>query len=144
MSQENVALARRGYAALNAAYESGEVNDLLPILDEIWEPDVVLKGTGSVLAGGEEWHGHDGMLRFTASQMEAFQQMSLEPLEFIDAGDQLVVPVRWTSAPHRDRGRVPRHARLHVPRRQGHPDGHLREQGRGPRSRGAAGVAGAI
>jgi ketosteroid isomerase-like protein len=95
MSQENVALARRGYAALNAAYESGEVNDLLPILDEIWEPDVVLKGTGSVLAGGEEWHGHEGMLRFTASQMEAFQQMSLEPLEFIDAGDQLVVPVRF-------------------------------------------------
>jgi len=95
MSKQNVALARRGYAALNAAYESGEVNDLLPILDEIWEPDVVLKGTGSVLAGGEEWHGHDGMLRFTASQMEAFQKMSLEPLEFIDAGDQLVVPVRF-------------------------------------------------
>ena len=95
MSKENVELAKRGYAALNAAYESGEVEDLLPLLDEQWDPDIVLRGTGSVLSGGEEWHGHEGVLRFTASQMEAFQQMWLETLEFIDAGDQLVVPVRF-------------------------------------------------
>ena len=95
MSQENVELARRGYAALNAAYKRGEVNDLLPFAEELWDPDIVLRGTGTVLSGGEEWHGHGGVLRFTASQMEAFQQMSLEPLEFIDAGDQLVVPVQF-------------------------------------------------
>jgi len=95
MSRENVEALQRGYAALNAAYESGDVNDLRPLAAEMWDPDIVLTTPGTVLAGGEEWHGHDGMLRFTAAQMEAFEQMRIETLEFIDAGARLVVPVKF-------------------------------------------------
>jgi len=95
MSKENADLVRRSYAALNAAYKSGDVNDLLPLADEVWDPNIVLSTKGDLLAGGEEWHGYEGVLRFIASQMEAFQQMWLEPQEFIEAGNMLVVSVQF-------------------------------------------------
>jgi ketosteroid isomerase-like protein len=94
MSKENVELARRGYAALNEAYRSGDVNDLLPIAEEMWDPDVVLRTSGTFVESGE-WHGHEGLLQFTANQMEAFKEMWIEPQEFIDAGDIVVVALRF-------------------------------------------------
>lgn len=83
--------ARRGYAALNAAYESGDFSKVAALGSEIWAPDIVLRG--GVLAGGEEWHGVDGMLRFFRYQMEAFERMWIEPLEFIDVSDDIFVSV---------------------------------------------------
>jgi hypothetical protein len=38
MSQENVELAHRAYAALNDVYESGVVHAYLPIVEEMWGP----------------------------------------------------------------------------------------------------------
>jgi hypothetical protein len=35
MSEEDIENAKRGYAALNATYRSGDVNDLLPMLEEL-------------------------------------------------------------------------------------------------------------
>jgi len=46
------------------------------------------------LPESEEVHGHDGALRFLAIQMEAFETMWLQPHEFIDAGDMVVMPVQ--------------------------------------------------
>lgn len=40
-------------------------------------------------------HGHDGIARFLANQMDAFEELRIEPLEFVDAGDRVVVPVRF-------------------------------------------------
>jgi uncharacterized protein len=94
MSQENVEAAKHGYAVLNAAYKSGDVNDLLE-LAEWWDPDIVLTTSGKLLPESGEWRGHQAMLRFTEAQMEAFTQMWVEPQEFIDADDRLVVPVRF-------------------------------------------------
>jgi ketosteroid isomerase-like protein len=39
-------------------------------------------------------HGRDGALRFLATQLEAFETMWFEPLEFLDAGDRVVASVR--------------------------------------------------
>jgi ketosteroid isomerase-like protein len=94
MSQENVELARRGYAALNEAYRSGDVNDLLPLTEQTTDPDVVLRTADTFVESGE-WHGREGLLQFTADQMEAFKEMWIEPQEFIDAGDIVVVPLRF-------------------------------------------------
>jgi ketosteroid isomerase-like protein len=95
MSQENVELARRGYSALNAAYESGDVSRLLPFFEETCDPDIVLTTTGRLFPESGEWRGYQGLLvRFTAAQMEALSQMWIEPQEYIDAGDRVVVPVR--------------------------------------------------
>ena len=94
MSQENVELARRGYAALNEAYKSGNVNDLLPIAEEMWDPDIVFRTAETFVESGE-WHGYEGVLQLTSDQMAAFERMWIEPQEFIDAGEALVVPVRF-------------------------------------------------
>jgi hypothetical protein len=84
MSQENVERARRAYAALNDAYRSGDVNDLLPIAEEMWDPAIVLRTADTFVESGE-WHGYEGLLRFTSDQMQAFERMWIEPGEFIDA-----------------------------------------------------------
>ena len=94
MSQENVERARRTYAALNEAYRSSDVNDLLPIAEEMWDPAIVLRTADTFVESGE-WRGYEGVLQFTSEQMQAFEQMWIEPEEFIDSGDVLVVPVRF-------------------------------------------------
>lgn len=91
MSHENVEIARRGYEALNNAYKTGE---FMPAIESTSTPDVVLKTSGSFPETGE-YHGHDGMRAFIANQAEVFEEMSIQPEEIIDAGDRLVVPLRF-------------------------------------------------
>ena len=95
MSQENVDRVLQGYAAINAAYKSGHVDDLLLLAEEYWDSDVVLTTSGKLLPEAGEWRGPQGLLRFIEAQMEAFSQMWLEALEIIDGGDRLVAAVRF-------------------------------------------------
>ena len=60
----------------------------------MWDPAIVLRTADTFVESGE-WRGYEGLLRFTSEQMQAFEQMWIEPEEFIDAGDVLVVPVRF-------------------------------------------------
>jgi ketosteroid isomerase-like protein len=101
MSQEDIKNARRGYAALNDAYRSGDVNGFRPILEEYWDEEVVFEPAG-VLPESRPVRGWDGVLRFTAEQLKAFREGSawIEPLEYIDAGDRLVVPYRFGGVAH--------------------------------------------
>jgi ketosteroid isomerase-like protein len=94
MSAANVELAKRGYAALNAAYAEDSVESLRPLVDETWAEDGVLVTTGALFPEAGEWPGREGLLRFTAQQMEAFERMWIAPLDFIEAGDKLLVPIR--------------------------------------------------
>jgi ketosteroid isomerase-like protein len=86
---------RQGYEAMNAAYRSGDVNEFRPVLEETFDPDVVLQ-PGGVLPDSEQrpHRGYDGFLNFIANQMEAFSDMWIRPEEFIEVGDRLVVPHR--------------------------------------------------
>jgi ketosteroid isomerase-like protein len=98
MSQSIVETAQRGYAHLNRAYRSGDVNDFLPWLEEQFDPEVVFVPAG-VLPESRPASGWDGMLAYVAEQMKAFEDgsMWLEPTEYIDAEDDawLVVPYRF-------------------------------------------------
>jgi ketosteroid isomerase-like protein len=97
MSQQDIENARRGYAALNDAYRSGDLERFRPILEEFWDPDVVFVAAGVLPDSGTTTHGLDGVLGFISGQMQAFEEgsMWMEPLEYIDAGDRLVVPYRF-------------------------------------------------
>jgi ketosteroid isomerase-like protein len=97
MSQQDVENARRGYAALNDAYRSGDVESFRPVLEEFWDPEVVFVPAGVLPDSRSSVQGWDAVLRFTAGQMQAFESgsMWIEPLEFIDGGDRLVVPYRF-------------------------------------------------
>jgi hypothetical protein len=78
VSQENVELARRGYAALNEAYKSGNVNDLLPIAEEMWDPDIVFRTAETFVESGE-WIQNRKTVRMDVyeSKAEALEAVGL-------------------------------------------------------------------
>lgn len=90
MSQGNVEFARRGYAALNQMLRERKVD--FSLIEALWTADSVLRPAG-ILPESSEMHGHDGIARFISNQMEAFDELRVEPLEFIDAGEKVVVPI---------------------------------------------------
>jgi ketosteroid isomerase-like protein len=72
------------------------VDDFVPVLEEFWDPEIVLVPAG-VLPDSGRVQGRERVLGAIAEQMQAFEKgsMWMEPLEFIDAGDRLVVPYRF-------------------------------------------------
>jgi ketosteroid isomerase-like protein len=95
MPNHDIEAFRRGYEAVNAAYRSGDVKELRPVLEEGWDPDVVLQPAGVLPDSEQRPHrGYEGFLNFLANQMEAFSEMWIRPEEFTEVGDRLVVPFR--------------------------------------------------
>jgi ketosteroid isomerase-like protein len=90
MPREDVEFIRQSYERWNDAYRTGE---FLPLIEDLCDPEIVLMPAG-ILPDSTEMHGHEGVLRFTINQAEAFEGLTIEPEEFIDAGDRVVVPVR--------------------------------------------------
>ena len=86
MSQDTVAAMRESYEALNRALASGE--DLLPLMDGL-DPEIVVEM--GVLEG--TFRGREGFKRFIEGQVALFEDLRCDPKEFIDAGDQIVVPM---------------------------------------------------
>ncbi len=93
MPNLDVETFRRGYEAMNAAYRGGDVNEFRPVLEESFDPDMVLQ-PGGVLPDSEQrpHRGYEGFLNFIANQMEAFSDMWVRPEEFIEVGDLVVIP----------------------------------------------------
>jgi uncharacterized protein len=91
MSQENVELARRTYAALDEALATG---DLDPYIDRFCDPEILIKPADE-FPETSELHGHEGVLRFLGDNTEPFEDFRVEPQEFIDAGESVVVPVHF-------------------------------------------------
>ena len=89
MSQENVEIVRRGYEMFSEGNFEG-LTDL--ISDEAELPDGGGLGVGDTAAGSRR--GPDGFLAGSHDALDAFEDYRVEPQEFIDAGDAVVVPVR--------------------------------------------------
>ena len=90
MSEENVEIVRRGFAA----WESGNPAAMLENFDE----DVVSRRMAPLI-DSHTHHGHDGVIQMIAEWLEPYDHFSSHADEFIDAGDRVVV-------------RVPQEARL--------------------------------
>jgi ketosteroid isomerase-like protein len=84
MSQENVEVARRGYEHYN---RTGEPD--YSVLD----PEVVYDASSRTF-DPLVYHGHEGIREFLALIREQWATFRLEPQEFVDAGDSVVVSVR--------------------------------------------------
>ena len=89
MSQENVEIVRRGYDLFSQGDFEG-VTDL--ISDDAELPDGGGLGLGDSAAGARR--GPDGFIQGSQDALDAFEDYRVEPQEFIDAGDAVVVPVR--------------------------------------------------
>jgi ketosteroid isomerase-like protein len=82
MSRENIERLRRGYEAFNDGGVDAIVERLAPEFqahDRESSPD------------RETYHGGGGIRELFEATAEAFDELRLEPEEFIDAGDQTVV-----------------------------------------------------
>ncbi len=105
MSQENLAVVRRGYEL----YEAGDLEGVADLFSDAAEvADAGGLGVTGSAAGTRS--GPEGFLRANEEALEAFDEYRVETAEFIDAGEAVVVPVRISG-----RGRasgVPLDARL--------------------------------
>jgi ketosteroid isomerase-like protein len=81
MSQENVELVRRGYAA----YEKEGVEGVIPFFTE----DVVIVSIPE-WPDDPEYHGHDGLRKLFRQWAENFDEFGFDVRELHDAGDMVV------------------------------------------------------
>jgi ketosteroid isomerase-like protein len=88
MSQQNVEVLRR----LFELFSEREV-DLNAIL-ELVGPDIVWEVRSDFPDAGV-YRGHEGVRRLHAAFEEVVDETWYRPLEYIPAGDQVVVPLRW-------------------------------------------------
>jgi ketosteroid isomerase-like protein len=86
MSKENVEIVRR----VLAAFEQGGLEPTLSFYD----PDVTW-----VVAEDEPeaatLQGHDGLRALLAQWLQAFDELHIDPKEFIDAGEAVVMPYQF-------------------------------------------------
>jgi uncharacterized protein len=88
MSEENVEIIRRGYEL----YAAGDLERVAALFSPSAElPDAGGLGIADTTPGTRS--GPDGFLRATEEARDAFEDFRVEPEEFIDAGERVVVPV---------------------------------------------------
>src|SRR5688572_22100960 len=93
MPSENVEIARAGYAALSHFYETRDSEPIRRHIERFMHPDCLLSaGSAEVFVEGT-WKGHDGVFRFMTNQLEALEDMWIQPKDFIETGEWLVVPI---------------------------------------------------
>ncbi len=85
MPQENVEIVRR----MLEQFSTGDVERWLRYWD--LEGEWMAVGFGAVEGQSRVYRGHDGLRRFRADALETFAQMRLDPGDFRDAGDRVVV-----------------------------------------------------
>jgi ketosteroid isomerase-like protein len=84
MSQENVKLVQDAFEA----WLEGDQEKTAQLVD----PEVEFRGTVGGLQEGEVAHGQSEIDEtFEAQDLEAWEERRLEPEEFLDAGDEVVV-----------------------------------------------------
>ncbi|HEV2924814.1 MAG TPA: nuclear transport factor 2 family protein [Solirubrobacteraceae bacterium] len=87
MSEENVEIIKRGYEALARG-------DMAAVFDG-YDPDVEHWDRADD-PGATVRRGRDAVVTAFAELSESYSEIQIEPKEFIDAGDLVVVPVRVT------------------------------------------------
>lgn len=87
MSSDNV-------QTLRSAYEAFARRDIPSVMAAFHE-DIEWHEPDSVPWGGE-FHGQDGVGQFFDQLGQYWRELTVEPEEFIDAGDTVVVPIRLT------------------------------------------------
>ena len=91
MSQENVEIVRRGYEQ----FAAGDIEGVATLFAEEAElADTGGLGIAGTAAGTR--YGPEGFIRASADTQEAFDDYRVEPQEFIDVGEAVVVLVRVT------------------------------------------------
>jgi uncharacterized protein len=85
MSQENVEIVRR----VVGAFQRGQLDVALGFFD----PEITWQMAEDEPDAGR-YHGHAGIRTMIGKWLELFDELHVEPEEFMDAGDAVVMPYR--------------------------------------------------
>jgi uncharacterized protein len=88
MAESDVQVVRR----LFESFGRGELEPVLDLIDE----DFVVAVPPSMSAEPDTYQGHEGVRRYFAAFEGQLEDVRFEPLEMIDAGDRVIVPLRLT------------------------------------------------
>ena len=88
MAEGDAELARQAYAAFNRGDLPGALSRLHPEIE--WHMSL------QFARGARVYRGHDGVREVFSTFAENFDDFRTEPLEVVDTGERLVVPVRMT------------------------------------------------
>jgi ketosteroid isomerase-like protein len=99
MSQENVEIVRsllEPFAGIDIAGVDWGAEAISNPLRHLHAPDVELKTLASGLGSGvdTDYQGLDGLVRYLKEWLEPFSEYYLEALDYIEAGDCVLVPSR--------------------------------------------------
>jgi ketosteroid isomerase-like protein len=86
MSKENVEAARRGFEALEREGVEGFLEFIDPEFETTTPPELTVEPA--------TYRGREGLRRYFESFYEIMEEVRFEPEEFIDAGEQVVIPAR--------------------------------------------------
>ena len=105
MSQENVELVRRFFAfvkTFEGRIEADEVADRLPdsALGEFFDPKLEWVTIREGVLGRVTYRGFDGFRRWVADFFAVWDVIQIEPEEFLDRGDQVVLVTRMRGRLH--------------------------------------------
>jgi ketosteroid isomerase-like protein len=103
MSEENVEMLRRSYAAYNAAMGAPNPREAIrAFLERFSDPEIAWEPP-PIGVERQIYHGIDGVMEFFEQVLEAFERVRQVPERFIDCGAQVLVFVR-TEARERTAG----------------------------------------
>jgi ketosteroid isomerase-like protein len=99
MSRENVEVVRsvfEPFRSVNVAAIDWELDAIREAAGQAYSPDVELTTLASGLGSGvdEFYSGADGLVRYLREWLEPFAEYYIENLDYIDAGDCVLVPSR--------------------------------------------------
>ena len=99
MSQENVEIVRsilEPMNGINAAAIDWGAEGIHEMLGQAYSPDIELTTLASGLGSGvgEFYRGLDGLARYLREWLEPFAEYHVENLDYIEAGDCVLVPSR--------------------------------------------------
>jgi ketosteroid isomerase-like protein len=99
VSRENVEIVRslsEPFDGVNVAAIDWDVEAVREILGRAYSPDVELTTLASGLGSGvgEFYRGPDGLARYLREWLEPFADYRVENLDYIEAGDCVLVPSR--------------------------------------------------
>jgi ketosteroid isomerase-like protein len=86
MSQENVEVVRQAHEAFNRRNLDG--------LAGLTDPDWVMDWSRSISPQRGVYRGRTGVEAWMAEITDAFESFEIQPLEYVKAGDRIVVPTR--------------------------------------------------
>ncbi len=99
MSQENVEIVRSAFEPLNGidvAAIDWDAEAIREAIGRAYSPDIELTTLASGLGSGVGtfYRGSDGLARYLGEWLEPFAEYHIENLDYIEAGDCVLVPSR--------------------------------------------------